>query len=70
MPKKKVPPIQLAIDHFGSKADFARAIQEKPMTIQQWVRRNQIPLKHVVKIERATGGKVTKEQLRPDVFAA
>lgn len=70
MPKKQPPPIELAIQHFGSKAELARAIGQKPMTVQQWVRRNRIPLKHVVKIEHATGGAVTKEQLRPDVFAA
>jgi DNA-binding transcriptional regulator YdaS (Cro superfamily) len=70
MSKKQPKPIEIAISHFGSQANLARALNETPMTIHQWLRRNRIPLKHVVKIERVSGGAVTKEQLRPDVFGS
>lgn len=34
---------------------------------QQW---KQIPQKHLLAIQQQTGGKITAQQMRPDVFAA
>jgi DNA-binding transcriptional regulator YdaS (Cro superfamily) len=36
--------------------------------IQQWRRRGRPPAERVLMIEEATGGQVTRYQLRPDIY--
>lgn len=57
-----------AIEHFGTASALADALSVKPATISQWKdRKRPIPVERALEIERATGGAVTCEELRPDV---
>lgn len=60
--------IKPAIEHFGSVLKWAEAVDVKPMTVRQWIRRKSVPVKHAVRTEKESGGAVTKEKLCPDVF--
>jgi DNA-binding transcriptional regulator YdaS (Cro superfamily) len=37
--------------------------------IYQWKSRTNIPIKHIRKIEELSQGRITREMLRPDIFA-
>jgi DNA-binding transcriptional regulator YdaS (Cro superfamily) len=56
-----------AINYFGSQAALAEAVGVVPMAVSQWLKRG-LPLERCWDIEAATGGKVTKADLRPDRF--
>ena len=61
--------IERAISYFGSQTNMAIVIDVTQQTISDWVRGKLKPsVKNSVKIERATNGKVTRQQLRPDIF--
>jgi len=50
-------------------ADAARAIGITRQAIQQWKRSDRpIPAERCAAIEAATGGRVTRAELRPDIF--
>jgi len=49
----------------GSNADLARLLGISPSAISQWVR---VPYRRALQIEARTAGRVTREELRPDVF--
>jgi DNA-binding transcriptional regulator YdaS (Cro superfamily) len=49
------------------KADFARAIKVPDALLYQWLNElRPVAPKHCPAIEAATGGKVTRKELRPD----
>ncbi len=52
----------------GGIAKLARKLGVRPQSIQVWLRYGRAPVGRVVDIERATAGKVTRKQLRPDIF--
>lgn len=61
-----------AIDHFSlegraGQSRLAAALGVEPMTISHWKRRG-IPADRCLEIERATGGEVTRADLRPELF--
>lgn len=60
-------PLEKAIQAVGTPSEFARAIQEKPQTVNNWRRRG-VPAEKCRAIEEATAGAVTAAELRPDVF--
>ena len=51
----------------GTQAELARRIGVKPMTVSQWKVRG-VPPNRVLPIEKATGGQVTRHDLRPDIY--
>ena len=59
-------PIQRARDIFGSQAKFARVIGVSPMTITKW--KSRIPAERVLPIYRATGGRISPHEMRPDLY--
>lgn len=65
-------PIQKAIKACGSnKANFARLVGVTPAMVWQWENeRRPVPASRCAAIEAATGGTVTRYELRPDVFDA
>jgi DNA-binding transcriptional regulator YdaS (Cro superfamily) len=63
-----VNPIERAIDILGSAAALARACKQKPQAVTRWRRTGRIPAHHAGAIEKATHGRVTKADLRPDLF--
>ena len=50
-----------------TQAAAARAIGMSQQAIPRWSREG-IPPKHAVAIERVTQGRITREELRPDIF--
>ncbi|THF64344.1 transcriptional regulator [Pseudothauera rhizosphaerae] len=50
----------------GTAASLARQINVSPVLISQWSGVRPVPPVRAVAIERATGGAVTRRDLRPD----
>lgn len=57
-----------AISNLGGVTALARAIGQRQPTVSNWKARGQVPVQHCLAIENATGGEVTRYDLRPDVF--
>ncbi len=57
-----------AIDACGNAIGLARAVGVTPQAINDWKRRGRVPAERVVAVEAATGGLVTRFQLRPDLY--
>src|SRR6187402_2139529 len=59
--------LERAITEAGGVAALARAINVTSQAISQWER---VPAERTIAVEQATGGKVTRHQLRPDLYPA
>ena len=57
--------LERAITEAGGTAALARTINVTPQAISQWDR---VPAERAVAVEQATGGKVTRQELRPDLY--
>jgi DNA-binding transcriptional regulator YdaS (Cro superfamily) len=51
----------------GRNADLARLLGITPSAISQW---RQVPFRRALQIEARTEGRVTRAELRPDLFGA
>lgn len=61
--------IKKAVELAGSQTALARLIGVSQGLIWQWCNgRLRVPAERCCDIERAAGGRVTRAQLRPDVF--
>ena len=62
--------LKLAIsDHFGTQGAVARAVGVTPQAVSEMVRKGrEVPAKWCLPIEEATGGKITRHDLRPDLY--
>jgi DNA-binding transcriptional regulator YdaS (Cro superfamily) len=64
-------PIELAVEIAGGQAALARAIggEVKQQHVWYWLNKGAaVPAEHCGAIEAATNGRVTRKDLRPDVF--
>lgn len=62
-------PLEKAIDAVGSQAELAKALGVKPQHVWNWLHRDdKVPAEQVLPIETATGGKVSRHELRPDLY--
>jgi DNA-binding transcriptional regulator YdaS (Cro superfamily) len=63
-------PIERAIDVLGTgQKGLADDLGVSPQQVNQWVLgKRPVPANRCLDIERATGGQVTRHDLRPDVF--
>ncbi len=52
----------------GNQSELARKIGVTPQAVQQWSKSGKVPAERVLDIEAATGGKVTRHELRPDLY--
>src|SRR6266403_3216996 len=52
----------------GKDTDLARLLGISQSAVSQWKIKQRVPLRRALQIEALTGGQVTKEELRPDVF--
>lgn len=67
--KKKLRPIDRAVALFETQAAFAHAIEISPQRLYKWLRKGSAVAPEKCRlIERVTGGKVTAQELRPDIF--
>lgn len=63
-------PIRKAVEILGGTTDLAKAVGVNPSFVSQWLNGTRpVPATRCRAIEIATDGKVTREDLRPDVFA-
>jgi DNA-binding transcriptional regulator YdaS (Cro superfamily) len=60
--------IKKAVETSGSQSELARRINVRQGTLWKWLIADRAPAEYCIAIERATGGKVTRYDLRPDVF--
>lgn len=56
-----------AIKMFGKQGVFASALGITSPSISEW-RKRKVPPARCAQIEHLTGGEVTKEELRPDLW--
>ena len=64
-----VEPVQRAVGLFGTQAKLAAKANLTQGAISKWIRGDGIPTGESAKaIELATGGLVTRQELRPDIF--
>ena len=65
-------PLERAVDIAGGQTALAKAIggSVKQAHVWNWlnISKGRVPAEHCSAIELATGGLVTRQQLRPDVF--
>lgn len=61
-------PLNRAVQIVGSQAALARMIGKSQGHIAVWKSRGRVPAEVVIPIEIATAGKVTREELRPDLY--
>lgn len=61
-------PVKKAINLFGSRVEFAKALGVSPQAVIKWERKR-VPAERVSDIVEATKGLVTKHDLRPDIFS-
>lgn len=52
-----------------TQQEFAKLIGVTQGRVSHWLNGEKVPPERCVKIEAATGGKITRNDLRPDVFA-
>jgi DNA-binding transcriptional regulator YdaS (Cro superfamily) len=61
-------PLDKAIEAAGGVAKMAASIGLSPNVVSNWRGRGQVPAERCLAVEAATGGAVTRYDLRPDVF--
>lgn len=59
--------VEKAVEIIGTRAKLARACSQPPQAVTRWLRSGRVPARRALAIEAATGGKVTCQDLRPDV---
>lgn len=64
----RATPIETAIAQFGSEMKLAKAIGYSQTIVNKVRRGARISAEMAVAIEKATAGKVTRQQFRPDLF--
>jgi DNA-binding transcriptional regulator YdaS (Cro superfamily) len=63
-----VETIEKAIEICGGQTALAKALGIKQSAISNWINRGQVPPDRCLAVEVSTRGKVTRYDLRPDVF--
>lgn len=62
--------LEKAIEIAGTQTALAEMIGAKQQHVSYWLTRGkEVPPKYAIRIERLTGGKVTKEMLSPETFS-
>ena len=60
--------LERAIEIAGGQSALADKIGKKQAHVAMWLKRRKVPAEVCADIEGATGGAVTRQALRPDVF--
>lgn len=59
--------VQAIVQHFKTKTAVAKTLGIERAAVSQW---KQVPIKHVLDLEAATKGQVSRHVMRPDVYPA
>jgi DNA-binding transcriptional regulator YdaS (Cro superfamily) len=66
---RTLTPLERAIDHCGGQTQLAERIGKSQQLVSYWMKaKNGVPAEYVRDIEAACEGKVTRHDLRPDIF--
>ncbi|BBB29355.1 transcriptional regulator [Neptunomonas japonica] len=60
--------LERVISIIGSQTRLAEKLNTTPQAVQQWVAKGQVPALRVISIETAVVGKVSRHELRPDLY--
>jgi DNA-binding transcriptional regulator YdaS (Cro superfamily) len=52
----------------GGQSALARLLGLKPQAVQRWCSDGRVPAERVLDVEKAVGAKVTRHELRPDLY--
>ncbi len=64
-------PLASAVALVGGQAQLARLLGISQPHVWHWLHKaERVPAEHVIAIEKATGGKITRHELRPDLYPA
>jgi len=61
----QITALQTAIELIGGYSATARGIGVRPQAVAQW---DICPAARVLQVERLAGGKVSRHELRPDIY--
>ncbi len=61
-------PIEQAVEHAGGQQALAEKVGVRYQAVQKWIRAKRVPAERVLAIEEATGGAVSRHDLRPDIY--
>lgn len=62
-------PLQRAVQVAGSQAALAKKLGVTPQHVWNWLNRDEkVPAEQAIPIETATEGKVSRHDLRPDLY--
>lgn len=71
MPKsKKNQQLARAIEQAGGVSTLARKLNVHPSVVGMWRVRGSVPAEYCIALEQALESRMTRYQLRPDVFLA
>lgn len=60
--------IELATFYAGGQSALARELGITPQAVQGWCLRNRTPAEWVIRVEQIVKGKITRHELRPDLY--
>lgn len=60
--------IHKAVLYAGGQSALAREIGLKPQAVQRWCKAGKVPAERVLDVERVVEAKVTRHELRPDLY--
>ena len=63
----KKTPLQKAIEFANGQTELASKVGVTKQAVNQWLTKG-VPAIRVIQIEKAVGGKVTRYELRPDLY--
>jgi DNA-binding transcriptional regulator YdaS (Cro superfamily) len=52
----------------GNAHRLSKMLGISHVAVGKWIRRGRIPAERVLAVEKATGGKVSRYELRPDIY--
>lgn len=61
-------PVERAVRAAGGQGALARAVGVSTQAVHQWVKKGHVPAERVLAVEAAVGGKVTRHEIRPDLY--
>ena len=60
--------MRAAFELIGQQQRVAEICGVTPGAVSQWLTKGRVPVQHCLTLESATEGRVTRYQLRPDIF--
>ena len=66
--RSKHAALERALLAVGGAAEMARRLGVTPGAVQKWAQLGRIPAERVLAIEAATEARVTRYELRPDIY--